>query len=144
MRLAQQSQRGSLYPLTLLTAGRKMSVTISMDEASFPAEEYGKVAVGQALLLRGQVNNAFNTSMEVGVLVTSEAPLPSHFSRHPKRIAHPHLMRCIQALGTGATATVCLAFFIFVAIDESGGKESVEPGASSRGSLQLDFSQAYS
>ena len=53
-------------------------------------------------------------------------------------------MRCIQALGTGATATVCLAFFIFVAIDESGGKESVEPGASSRGSLQLDFSQAYS
>ena len=107
MRLAQQSQRGSLYPLTLLTTGRKMSVTISMDEVSFPAEEYGKVAVGQALLLRGQVNNAFNTSMEVGVLVTSEAPLPSHFSRHPKRIAHPHLMRCIQALGTGATATVC-------------------------------------
>lgn len=73
-----------------------------MDEVHFPSNDL-KVAVGQALALRGAVNNAFNTSMEVGVTVTTES------------------------LATGESATVCLAFFIFVALDAEGRKCRVEP-----------------
>ena len=53
-------------------------VTISMDEVHFPSKGAGPqqantITVGQAVSLRGQVNNAFNTSMEVGVLVSTES-----------------------------------------------------------------------
>ena len=79
---------------------RTNSVTISMDEVDFPSDAH--VRVGQAVSLTGQVNNAFNTSMEVGVAVSTED------------------------LQTGQQQTVCLAFFIFVALDHSGKKMKVE------------------
>mmetsp|Transcript_41464 Transcript_41464/g.121276 ORF Transcript_41464/g.121276 Transcript_41464/m.121276 type:complete len:127 (-) Transcript_41464:7-387(-) len=50
---------------------RTNCVTISMDEVHFDAD--ARVGVGHAVSLRGQVNNAFNTSMEVGVSVSSES-----------------------------------------------------------------------
>ena len=52
-------------------------------------------------MLVGQVNNAFNTSMEVGVTVQSESRT------------------------TGRVQMVCSAFFIFVALDASGKKQKV-------------------
>ena len=44
-------------------------VTISMDDLQIEND----VALGDIEMLVGQVNNAFNTSMEVGVTVQSES-----------------------------------------------------------------------
>ena len=62
-----------------------------------------EVPLGDTVVLIGQVNNAFNTSMEVGVQVTSESRI------------------------TGRVQVVCSAFFMFVALDSNGKKQRVQP-----------------
>ncbi|KAK3266161.1 hypothetical protein CYMTET_25195 [Cymbomonas tetramitiformis] len=74
-------------------------VTISLDDLSVENE----VPIGSLLEIVGQVNNAFNTSMEIGVVVHMES------------------------LTTGHRAVICNAFFVFVALDDAGKKKRVPP-----------------
>lgn len=71
-------------------------VTISMDDLNIEHD----IPCGDIVTVVGQVNNAFNTSMEVGVSVHSEAK-------------------------TGEIQMVCSAFFMFVALGEDGRKKKV-------------------
>ncbi|MCO6449645.1 MAG: acyl-CoA thioesterase [Caldilineales bacterium] len=50
---------------------RQVVVTVSMDDLHFRSPIRG----GEVVILLGQVNRAFNTSMEVGVRVEAENPL---------------------------------------------------------------------
>ena len=101
---AQCDEGGRLHPGELLKymdatacmaaerhCGRN-SVTISMDDLQFEAE----VSAGAVVAVVAQVNNAFRTSMEIGVGVTSEDPF------------------------SGRSRVVATAFFTFVAIGTDG------------------------
>jgi acyl-CoA hydrolase len=78
---------------------RSQVVTASIDAVHFIAP----VKVGHILLLRGQVNAAFTTSVECGITVISENPL------------------------TGETHKAAKAYATFVALDEEGCPRKV-PG----------------
>lgn len=71
---------------------RRPVVTVSMDELHFmrPVNE------GMILILQGQVNQAWGTSMEIGVRVETEVPL------------------------TGERLHCCSAYLTFVALDVNG------------------------
>ena len=79
--------------------GMLSSVTLSMDDLTFdmPAK------LGDVLEISARVNNAFNTSMEVGVLVQSTGE-------------------------TSSSITHCKAFFTFVSLDHHGKKCKVRGG----------------
>ena len=72
-------------------------VTASMDELHF----LHPVKKGMVVILRSQVNCAWNSSMEVGVRVDAEDPMSGE------------LQHC------------CSAYLTFVAIDDSGHKKSI-------------------
>ena len=76
---------------------RSAVVTASMDELHF----LHPVKKGMVVVLRSQVNCAWNSSMEVGVRVDAEDPM------------------------TGELQHCCSAYLTFVAIDESGQKTSI-------------------
>mgnify|MGYP001174573521 CR=1 FL=1 len=71
---------------------RKPVVTASMDELHF----LHPVKKGMVVILRSQVNQAWNSSMEVGVRVEAEDPL------------------------SGSTVHCCSAYLTFVALDAHG------------------------
>ena len=71
---------------------RKPVVTASMDELHF----LQPVKRGMVVILRSQVNQAWNSSMEVGVRVEAEDPL------------------------SGSTVHCCSAYLTFVALDAHG------------------------
>ncbi|KAL1496174.1 hypothetical protein AB1Y20_014791 [Prymnesium parvum] len=95
---------------------RANCVTLSMDEVHFPSDH--PLRAGHVVSLHGQVNNAFNTSMEVGVTVRSESA------------------------AAAGRPTVCLAFFIFVALDASGKKLPVPPVRPDSFDERLEFALA--
>ena len=76
--------------------GMLSSVTLSMDDLSFDKPAH----LGNILEISARVNNAFNTSMEVGVLVESMGGVGS----------------------VSATTTHCKAYFTFVSLDHHGIK----------------------
>ena len=78
---------------------RAQVVTASIDAVHFIAP----VKVGHILLLRGQVNAAFTTSVECGVTVISENPV------------------------TGETHKAAKAYATFVALDADGRPRKVPP-----------------
>ena len=78
---------------------RTQCVTASMDALHF----ISPVKLGYIVILRASVNFTGNTSMEIGVKVTSEDPL------------------------TGAQAHTASAYLTFVAVDEAGNPRSVPP-----------------
>ena len=71
---------------------RRPVVTASMDELHFMYP----VKRGMVVILRSQINQAWRTSMEIGVRVEAEDPL------------------------TGETVHCCSAYLTFVALDEQG------------------------
>jgi acyl-CoA hydrolase len=75
------------------------AVTAVMDEMSFLEPVY----LGDVVTLKASVNQAFNTSMEVGVRVEAESFL------------------------TGKTTHTSSAYLVFVAIDDSGKPRPVPP-----------------
>ena len=84
-------------------------VTASMDELHF----LHPVKKGMVVILRSQVNRAWNSSMEVGVRVEAENPI------------------------TGKVLHCCSAYLTFVAIDGKGGTISV-PNLDSKGDFTLE------
>jgi len=78
---------------------RNIAVTASMDDLHFVAP----VHVGEILILRAQVNRAFNTSLEVGVRVEAENPL------------------------TGQRRHTATAYLTFVALDAQGDPVPAPP-----------------
>jgi acyl-CoA hydrolase len=83
--------------LTATRHSHGIPVTASMDHLDFVAP----VRVGDILILKGSVNRAFNTSMEVGVKCMVEEPR------------------------TGNLRHVSSAYLTFVALDESGNRMAV-------------------
>jgi len=75
--------------------GQLSSVTLSMDDLSFDSP----ITIGTVLEISARVNNAFNTSMEVGVTVSSTA--------------------------TAKPVTFCSAYFTFVSLDHHSKKCAV-------------------
>ncbi|MCB9778829.1 MAG: acyl-CoA thioesterase [Alphaproteobacteria bacterium] len=78
-------------------------VTASIDQLHFLAG----VKQGMVVILQSQVNQAWHSSMEVGVRIEAEEPM------------------------TGERAHCCSAYLTFVALDEQGGKRPVpafDPG----------------
>ncbi|MEB3196512.1 MAG: acyl-CoA thioesterase [Candidatus Sericytochromatia bacterium] len=78
---------------------RRAVVTASIDELHFLAP----VKLGHIVLLEAQVNEAFKTSMEIGVTVMSENPI------------------------TGERRMTTTAFATFVALDDLGRPAAVPP-----------------
>ena len=76
-----------------------LAVTAVMDEMSFLEPVY----LGDVVTLKASVNEAFSTSMEVGVRVESEN------------------------LGTGQVTHTSSAYLVFVAVDEHGRPRHVPP-----------------
>jgi acyl-CoA hydrolase len=76
-----------------------LAVTAVMDEMSFLQPVY----LGDVVTLKASVNEAFSTSMEVGVRVESES------------------------LSSGATKHTSSAYLVFVAVDEHGQPRKVPP-----------------
>jgi acyl-CoA hydrolase len=79
-------------------AGR-VCVTASLDELNF----HHPIRLGEIVILQASVNRAFNTSMEVGVLVTA------------------------QNLAGGTPRRANNAYLTFVAVDEHGTPAAVQP-----------------
>lgn len=71
-------------------------VTASMDDIDFDFEQ--RLSVGHVVNIKAKVNRAFNTSLEVGIIITSEDPC------------------------TGRQWKVCNAFATFVAKGQGSGK----------------------
>lgn len=78
---------------------RRAVVTASIDELHFLAP----IKLGHIVLLEAQVNEAFSTSMEIGVTVRSENPI------------------------TGERRLTTTAYATFVALDDLGKPASVPP-----------------
>ncbi|MCP4166569.1 MAG: acyl-CoA thioesterase [Chloroflexi bacterium] len=76
---------------------RQIVVTVSMDDLHFRQG----IRIGEVVILKAQVNRAFNTSMEVGVRVQAENPL------------------------TGELRRSSSAYLTFVAIDEQGNRVKI-------------------
>lgn len=74
-------------------------VTASLDELDF----HDPIKLGEIVILQASVNRAFNTSMEVGVLVTA------------------------QSLRAGSPRKANNAYLTFVAVDEKGTPVPVPP-----------------
>jgi acyl-CoA hydrolase len=85
--------------MAVMRHGRLPVVTVSVDQFTFlvPAQ------IGQILILRGQVNAVFRSSMEVGVEVLTEDPR------------------------TGVQRRCCDAFLTMVAVGEGGRPVPVPP-----------------
>lgn len=77
----------------------KVCVTASLDELDF----HDPIRLGEIVILQASVNRAFNTSMEIGVLVTAES------------------------LREGSPRRANNAYLTFVAIDQNGKPASVPP-----------------
>ncbi len=77
----------------------RVCVTASLDELDF----HDPIKLGEIVILQASVNRAFNTSMEVGVLVTA------------------------QSLRNGKPRKANNAYLTFVAVDASGVPVHVEP-----------------
>ncbi len=77
----------------------RVCVTASLDELNF----HDPIRLGEIVILQASVNRAFNTSMEVGVLVTAEN------------------------LREGSPRRANNAYLTFVAIDEKGKPVTVPP-----------------
>eukprot|EP01120_Amphizonella_sp_Union-15-10_P011166 TRINITY_DN4666_c0_g1_i3.p1 TRINITY_DN4666_c0_g1~~TRINITY_DN4666_c0_g1_i3.p1 ORF type:complete len:234 (+),score=31.10 TRINITY_DN4666_c0_g1_i3:237-938(+) len=75
------------------------SVTAAMDDLNF----LNPIKVGDAVVLKSQVNRSFNSSMEVGVKVVSEDLL------------------------NGKIKNACSAYFTFVSTDKDGNKLTLQP-----------------
>jgi acyl-CoA hydrolase len=84
-------------------------VTASMDELHF----LQPVKKGMVVILQSQVNEAWTSSMEVGVRVDAEDPI------------------------TGTVSHCCSAYLTFVAIDEQGNTKTV-PTLDTKGDLVLE------
>lgn len=85
-----------------IAAGRhsgRVCVTASLDELNF----HDPIKLGEIVILQASVNRAFNTSMEIGVLVSAEN------------------------LRGGAPRRANNAYLTFVAIDNTGKPVSVPP-----------------
>jgi acyl-CoA hydrolase len=80
---------------------RRVCVTASVDEINF----HDPIRLGEIVVLQASVNRAFNTSMEVGVLVTA----------HNTREEGAAIRRANNA------------YLTFVAVDESGKPMKVPP-----------------
>lgn len=78
---------------------RRRVVTAAMDEMSFLAPAY----IGDLVTVRAAVNDAFHTSMEVGVRVE------------------------VEAIPTGEIRHVSSAYLLFVALDDDGRPTLVPP-----------------
>ena len=78
---------------------RQVVVTASIDELHF----IEPVKQGDVVILKGQINAAFNTSMEIGVTVDSEDPL------------------------TGERRKAVKAYLTYVALDRHGRPQKVPP-----------------
>jgi acyl-CoA hydrolase len=78
---------------------RQVVVTASIDELHF----IEPVKQGDVVILKGQINAAFNTSMEIGVTVDSEDPL------------------------TGEKRKAVKAYLTYVALDRHGRPQQVPP-----------------
>lgn len=78
---------------------RNIVVTASMDDLHFMAPAH----VGEVMILKGHVNRAFGTSLEVGVRVEAENPL------------------------TGERRHTATAYLTFVALDAAGNRVPVPP-----------------
>jgi acyl-CoA hydrolase len=93
---------------------RQVVVTASMDDLHFHAP----IRVGWIVTLRARVLAAFHTSMEVGVVVTSENPL------------------------SGEKKMTTSALLTFVALDAQGKKMPVPPLKLERANEKQAFSEA--
>ncbi|XP_069794130.1 acyl-coenzyme A thioesterase 11-like isoform X2 [Narcine bancroftii] len=87
-------------------------VTVSMDDIDFEH----RLSVGQVVNIKAKVNRAFNTSLEVGIIITSEDPL------------------------SGKQWKVCNAFATFVAKGQGSGK--LKPVIPQTSDEQIEYSIA--
>jgi len=92
----------------------KVCVTAALDELDF----HDPIKLGEIVILQASVNRAFNTSMEVGVLVTA------------------------QSLRNGKPRKANNAYLTFVAVDANGSPVSVEPIAAETSEERRRFDEA--